>query len=483
VGKREIVVDFARRNKTNLALLALLALFAVVVFPSFGMPFINRDEPLYAWQSLAIYHNPEMLFSPEINYWYFFALVPALASPLNAFFEPVVSVRIVSFLFSLVALFFTYLIGKKLFSETAGLAAMAFLMLSPKFFFFASKAMPGIPLVALAAIAIYLLFSLNKKRAVLLSLIVLAMYAIKSASLVVLPPIVVFLLLKYRKGLSLKHAAIAIVLLVFVIAAGVLLSPYRWWSMLEFEPGWLWPFLTMTADLFWSVTGVAISFFALLAVARFGKKIPFNAKLLLTWFFLAILPFLATRHFVNRHYLLAIPPIAVIAGFGFANLVRERNRFLLSTSIAIVAALCITSVLCAADLQTFDPRAIHSNEGGNLEDWIGRNLSKEDRLVILSEEFIMREIRLVAEKALQNPRHQMVVNPSRVEFEELVSGSGTVNYLVVENASQNRGLWLYSQDENWLPYIEGLGFEKEAEFRREGFGLLETFSVYKKPNP
>ncbi len=483
------IIPFAKEHWVKMAIILLLFCFAGVKFQTFNRSYVNRDEPLYAWQSLAIYHNPEMVFSPEINYWYAFALVPAIAAPLNALFDPHLPVRVAVFAFSLLGLLFTYKLGKRVFSKKAGIAAMLLLTLSSCFFYFSTKAMPDVPIMALGTVVLYLLLTVNKKRALAIPPILLAMYAIKTASMVVLPPIAIFLVIKYRKKLGLKYAVLALAATAGLLYIAFLLSPYTWLRP-ELPPpeaidlsSYIWFGSSVVTRFSWKVGGIAMAVFALIASIKLRKKMTKETGLLVLWIFLTILPFVLTQTKPDRHYLIAVPAFAVIAGKGVAWLANKKRAWMMAAAIAAIVCLVIASGGYYWGYYRMDARQGILNEKlVALEGWIGENVTEEDKVIIVAQRYYMRGMMVAAEASLPNPRKQMIVNPGKEEFEEIISDKSADHYLIVDSKSYVKNVWLYTQDIWWEDYLQGHGFERKAEFMKQehGMGLTEDYYAYKK---
>jgi len=462
-----------------IALITILLGFTTIKIFTVDIATINRDEPFYGWQSLAIYHNPEMTLSKEINYIYPFALVPFISSPLNALFEPIISIRIITLLFGLVGIFFTYLIGKKVFSKKAGSAAAFLLATSPCFFYFATKAMPDVPIMALGTVIIYLLLTLNKQRAALIPIIVFLMYVIKPYSLVVIPPIVLFLIIKYRKKTNLK-LNIAIVLGTFLlILVGFNFYPAGELMDISNIKSIIFPIIKMRMYVY-RIAGFAVSFLALFAAIKMHKKVTLETGLLISWLLLTAIPFIIMSTWNNdRYFLIGIPPLAIIAGQGLILLlesckVRKKAIVTGATIVGLAACFFVTIPLWNYD---FDHR-YQTQYSDLLGNWIKENIGEDDTLIILSSEYTMRSKRLSAEKTLENPREQMIVNPAREEFEEMSKNNKKRLFLVINESG--RGLWFYT-DLNREKYVEEKGFEKETEIKPLDPIYIETYTIYKKP--
>jgi len=486
-------IDFAKlvqkKNLPKIAVICAVLLFIFLRIPSFENDFGDRDEPAYAWQSLVIYKNPLDIMLPEVNFPYY-ALFPAIASPLHFFFEPPVPTRIASLAFGLVALFFTYLIGKRLFSEKAGLVAVVLMLFSPAFFMYSTKGLMDVPLAALSAIVIYLLLTLNRKRAVLLAAALAAMYLIKTPSMVVLPAVAGYLLLRYRKKISKKQVILAIVILALAGLASLAFSPYN----LEYAFGKILTlggydeFLIKLSGWFvWLLMGPLMALFALAGMMQLDKKQNLDNALLFFWLISYCGIMILAGGFWIRYYLPVVPIFAVLAGYGFARLI-ERKKLIAGILLAVGIGLFFWGYYWEVVYWGMPGRVLYlkgepseQDKWDAISNWFSENLGEEDKAIILAERFIVRGIRLPAEIGLKNARQQMVVNPSREEFEEIVKEKEGEYFVVWDNLSYKRKIWdvswLHDMDMNGSEYLASQGFEKVAEMP-SGFG--ENYLFYKK---
>ena len=143
-----------------------------------------------------------------------------------------------------------------------------------------------------------------------------------------------------------------------------------------------------------------------------------------------------------------------------------------------LALILILVSLQYSNLYSRDYYWSYGNEKlGIMETWMENNVGKENKITILAQEYYMREARVAAENSLHNPKKQMTVNPNREEFETNLMENSVDYYLMVDNKSGQTNFWLYSHEILWESYLEGLGFEKEAEFESE---LSGTYSIYKR---
>jgi len=233
----------------------------------------------------------------------------------------------------------------------------------------------------------------------------------------------------------------------------------------------------------WKTAGIAIMAFALIGAIKLRKKVTLETGMLILWIFLTTFPFYLMLKGPDRYYLLALPALAVIAGKGFESLANKKRILALIAVIALVTGLFFYSGSYSATYYVLEGATNHGDEKlTRIQTFIEENLTQEDKLIILSNEFMMRASRLTAEQALERPREQMVVNPNKEEFEKIIANPNNGYYLLIDNISPSKGFWLYSKTEDWKQYLKGLGFEKQDEFNREvrALEMPDSYSIYKK---
>jgi len=471
---------FLKKNRVMAVAIAIILVFVLVRIPTLQEGYMNRDEPLYAWQSLVLTHNPELLFSAEMNTPYT-VLLPMLAAPLNFFFEPLVSFRIITLIFSVVAMISIYFVSKEIFSQNAGLAAMVFVAFSPGFFYLSTKAMPDIPLIALSIIAFYLALKMNKKNGILLTLTLIAMYMIRPSSLVVTPPLFIFLIVKYRKLLQRKHIIAAGILFAIFLAVIFLFSPHKAEEVLgkTFIDGWNYGrfFLLIVDTVSWGIIGPLLATFAVTGAILERKKVTQKTGLLILWIFATALPFFVFKIWIIRYYILMIPAVASIAGQAVASLVQKKRYPVLIVLLVVSAALFYRAGTYATsyytvdyDEKTFREEVLHDP----LEQWFEDNPTN-DKVIILGDEWPMRYVRLSVEKAVSNPREQIVFKPNQEEFEKALEESEGDPIVVLDDNSRFKEFWLYDEEFNGENYLKELGFEQQAEFK-----VIDIYYVYRK---
>ncbi len=487
-------VDLHNLRYAKAAVIGIVLLFVALKIPAMQSFYMDRDEPLYVWQSLRIYKEPASILLLEINRPYY-ALFTATAAPLHAFFPPQVPLRIVTMAFALVALFFTYLIGKELFSEKAGLAAIVLMLSSPAFFFYAARGLPSVPLTALSAILIYLLITLNRRRAILAALTLAAMYLIKTTSMVVLPAVAVFLMLKYREKLNKKQIAAGFGLLALLIACAIAFAPGEIVGVILktfSKQDWDVFFAIVGRGIIWALTGTFTIVFALVGMLELKGRRDSNIALLLLWIVFISAAFALTFRSFVRYYLPIMPAVAVIAGYGFARLAERGLRF-----VAILAAAGLLffawgfyweAIFWKAPWENLYARGympLKQERWSEMGQWFGENVGGEDRLIVLSEQFVARTIVLSAELGLPEASRRLVVNPSRGDFEMLISQAERDCFVVRDSTSPIRPfeqlIWLYA-DTNAEEYLASMGFEEIKEFPPQdgAFFFKETYFAYKK---
>jgi len=257
----------------------------------------------------------------------------------------------------------------------------------------------------------------------------------------------------------------------------------------EFVQGWnYFKFGVLLLEMtVWRIAGIPMALFALIAAIKLRKKMVLNTGLLALWIFSTSLPFFLLKIMTERYYLLFVPAVAVLSGRGFAYLIEEKKHVLLgATAISVILLICISANYSKVIYKT-DFNWKYTNETvQELDAWISTNVPEDSTFIILSDPYIMRTIRLTAENSLKNPKEQMVVNPSKREFETIVENPGE-HYLILENATpEGKTLvpisetWLYALEKDWQEYLKSKGFEKVREFHPKNSYFVETYLVYKK---
>jgi len=306
---------------------------------------------------------------------------------------------------------------------------------------------------------------------------------------VVLPPIAIFLVIKYRKRLGLKYAIPALAITAGLAYAAFLLSPYPWLKpeIPQTEAldlgSYIWFGSSFVTRFSWKIGGIAMAVFALVASIKLRKKMTQETGLLVLWIFLTILPFVLTKTGPDRHYLIAVPAFAVIAGKGVAWLANKKRAWMMAVAIAAIVCLVIASGgYYWTYYKTDATQGILNEKLTALEGWIGENVEAEDKVIIVAQRYYLRGIMVAAEASLKNPRKQMIVNPEKEEFEEIISNKSADHYLIVDSKSYIKTVWLYTQDIWWEDYLQEQGFERKAEFMKQehGMGLTEDYYAYKK---
>jgi len=317
------------------------------------------------------------------------------------------------------------------------------------------------------------------------------MYIIRSASLVVLPPVVLFLAIKYRKRISTKQLIVVGLISTVVISAGFMFSPYASWLLsktLNSRLDYFWFFLMSSNNFFWRIAGIPLSLAVLAAAFELRKKAIAGNGFLLLWSLMVSLPFAVAKSMNDRYYLLMLPALAVFGGEGIAASGGKRKYAIVALVLVATAMFAVISPAYQSFLFYEFVETGNSEQRLGLDEWLSENTEEQDKVIILSDEFMMRAIRLSAEKILPNPRNQMVVIPEKEYFEEILKEDTglivifddlTLEEFRVSETPRSESMRTWTEiGTGMAKYLEERGFEKVAEFPKEEDLLSETYFVY-----
>jgi len=182
--KKNKLKDFFISNKFIIIILLLVAiLYSIFLFHDTLSP----DEAVVLWYSVST--NPYPAERP---------LLPIIISFFDFFLPNEVAGRIVVFLFSLLGIFFIYLLGKEIKNDLIGFLAAVFLSLNPWYWMMSNRILQDVPLTTITIITCYFLFKYlkyNNKSNLILSLVFLIISFFMKEMAVVLVPFVLFFLL------------------------------------------------------------------------------------------------------------------------------------------------------------------------------------------------------------------------------------------------------------------------------------------------
>ncbi len=121
------------------------------------------DETVYMWQGYRLLHSPMLLFSPD---YYGNTLFPLI---ILAFFniftsDRFVAGRLAGYFFSLVGIFFTYLVGKELKDEYVGFLAALLVSVNPLHWFLGSRTLIDLPEATMVTVTAYCFLRYERQR-------------------------------------------------------------------------------------------------------------------------------------------------------------------------------------------------------------------------------------------------------------------------------------------------------------------------------
>lgn len=328
-------------------LLVILILFVVLKIPTMNVPYFG-DETIAMSQVLETAKNklsPILSLQYDVGHPPFFYLTGAL---FYLFFgeSPIVS-RIYSLIFSLITVYFTYLLGDKLIGRTGGIIASVLLVFSPIFFSQSGIFLLDVPLTALTVATLY--FALNhdtKKYLIAGSILVLT----KEPAIITILSILIYTLIENiklnKKQLSKKLFIMSIPIFVFLF----------WLAYHYLAKGWFFyqPWFTYFSLFPYKTHDVSVRmiklkwvFFdqfrfigiILIIVTIFSRKyrLIFNKETIPLWFNIVgyIFLFSCFDFFSPRYYLPAFPALFILFSIPLSQL-NKNIRFLLVLIIALL---------------------------------------------------------------------------------------------------------------------------------------------------
>src|SRR3989344_7373294 len=135
--KGDKIIKFFK-NKYNVALIVILILAIYIRIKYFFMESIWPDEAIYAWHGLQLSHNPLYFFSKQLVAEHP-PLIPIFIAFFNFIFNINFAAKLVSPLFGILGIIFTYLLGKELKNEFVGLLAAVMLSFHHLYWFFSNR--------------------------------------------------------------------------------------------------------------------------------------------------------------------------------------------------------------------------------------------------------------------------------------------------------------------------------------------------------
>lgn len=348
---------FLNRNKNELIIAAFFAyLIFILKSPTLNVPFHLDEISFYGGVRLILNNN----FNPFVEGWWGYH--PPLIYELAAVSEywwgfSRISLRFLILIFSYLSLWFTYLLGRKLYDKEVGFFSSLLLFTCPLFFAQSGLFHLSIPLTALSVMSLYFYFQ-DKKISYLIagSLLVLT----KETGIFVIAGIAIYELIKRARE---NKALLTIKKFIFLTFP---LIPFMvWLGLNRYYLGWFfWPYykeffffsktqpwptgsiwerasIAFNYHYWWIITTVLfLSALLSLINPRLKKKF-FNQRFL----FLLLLPpvvfiFFSLALFLPR-YMLFVYPLWLIA-FVFSIKQMIRKKVIYYFVFSLIAILFIT---------------------------------------------------------------------------------------------------------------------------------------------
>lgn len=281
--------------------------FGALVF-GFKLPFVNLpfwwDEGNYLEGALKILQNN---LNPFVEWWSYkpFLIYEMTALGFHFFGFSRIIPRLIIILFSFLTLYFTFLLGDKLYNKKVGFFASFLLFLSPLFFAQSALFHADLPLAALTLIVLYCFLSEKKiGYFVAASLVVL----IKEAGV-----LVILAILAYESLFNFRRIFSRQFILKFLFLASPLLFFLGWMVLNKRYLGWyLWPF--------------NVNYFSLTSFLRIEKLLP-------------VLNFAFWRDF---RFLFTLP---LLTGFILSFFSKDLKKWLIKKEVALFFLFTIVSIV------------------------------------------------------------------------------------------------------------------------------------------
>jgi len=353
-----------KKNKVLLFVLISAFIFRIII--AYTSPILWWDEAVYANLGHDLTKNP-LDYSFENNGWSDF--VPDGQWPKAGFRPPLLPLilaifyflKINSLIFLIIPLigtlsvFFTYLLGKKLFGERVGLYSAIFLALSPLHVIHSSKILTGVLSTFLGLLTFFIFWKgyeeKNNKFKVLFGLFFALAVLTRYNMIWFLPIFLLYFIVRNKSFKFLFDKYLWYSILAFFIV----LTPWMIYGFLEYN-NFLGPFIhASNAASFWggvspgnflfyegwdifSISGIIF----ILALLYITYKKEFKRKeiyFLLIWIAIFLWLFMFMSHKEDRHLLPIFPPLMIICGFFVKKIKKFRKPILILLIIFMLIIL------------------------------------------------------------------------------------------------------------------------------------------------
>jgi hypothetical protein len=347
------------KNPYNLGFLALLIFTVYLRFRYLFVESIWVDETAYYLQAKYLLETftfggatpfADMRIMPElvIAFW-------------GLFFELFTAGRLMALTYTIIAIVFTYLIGKEMKNELVGLIAAALVGFNPQIWFHSSRTLIDSPLMAMYVMSAYFLIRLEKeysiKNALLLLMALLFTLETKYVGVIFVFAMIFYYIIrlavveKNRKELMLKLAHSKEAYFILVITLAALFAARKWildgLTLLQYNNFFITQISTMLS-----------SYIAWLALAGMIFAVAYKKKaslVVMSWSLIYYLAF--TFHPANndpRYILPAFPAMILLAAYGLIESgdlimsITKYNHARIRTIVSIIlAAILLISIVPA----------------------------------------------------------------------------------------------------------------------------------------
>ena len=339
------VLNFLRRTDYMWVLWVALSVVVLLIFQGSLWRLFDHDEFEVIHASWKVLHGETLYvdFAQARNPLLYLVLVPVVAL-FGESTATIIAARVLIFVVFLLILVFTYLLSKKVFNRETALLSLVFLSTTPLFFRKVIEVRPDVPQTLFALISLFFLFdyfSDGKRRALVLSSVMLALsfLFLQKAAVLVLLVFILLLVGLLRGELPLRDfvtylACSFLVVLPFflylVFTGG--LSMYL--AITEVLVKFLYSFTPYDtlADTFVTNTGLCVFF--LLGLVFF-KKTADHWRFAFLSFFLLLSVFLVRIPY-QQYYMLAMPLVAAISAYAICSVFANKRALVAAALLLVV---------------------------------------------------------------------------------------------------------------------------------------------------
>lgn len=367
------------KNKQN-----YLIVFIILIFFFLQIYFINdessvNDEMVYAWNVVKIVENPVNIFSPIV--WQFHSpLFSILATFFSFFLTPLISVRLLSVLFAVGAIWITYLIGKDIRNSYVGVLASSILAFYSYFFFASHFGLLDSGLTFGVLVTVYGLFCYAKNNSVKLIIfgVLFSIFLKRSGFLAYATMLAGMLFLEWNQySAGRKFGFGKIIKWVFLLLLGIVLwvfseqfdRPILYFY--DYSAG-LFSILSVNVAIFSKLISPILGFFLLIGSFFILKDRNWKELFLFGWV-ASFFPILFFPLADVRYFLPIYPSLALIAAIGFEKMMNFNNllnKIVGTLSLFLLFLLLLHGPIAAGINMMHNPVSVGYSDVG---DWLKEN--------------------------------------------------------------------------------------------------------------